>query len=1381
MRKTISNLIKKLSPELWAISHFLIGTFIAHKKNLGDKDFEKARTHLVGALEFLTYDNNPIMWASCQQMLGTLYSTRIRSEDDINTEKAFFHFNEALKQNTQDLNPTEWARIQYKLGDIYVGFLENDGGRNIEKIILYYQNALEIMELKPTAPATVLENLEWAYTQRNLGSVFTKRQNGNRKENLEKSLFHYQKAVELFSSNFYPREWADVQFDIGTCYLQINDVHNNAENIDKAIFHLEQALNIQQRTSSYSKTAKSYHNLALAYSKCSDKDIASNISQAIYYYSKAIENYEKELDSDDWALSHSNLGYLFLEKEDNTEKSIYHYSKSLEVYTKENNQLEWADAQNNLGIAYWKRKEGVRADNLELAISHFNNALEVRTKEKFPSEWGAVNHMLGALYREKLHDNKSDNIEQAIIYYKNALEVFIQKGVQYKVFITNFNLGNTYSERIAGDYRHNQDKAITYYLKALRTISRVEYPEDWAACHNNLGKTYKNRTNGIPSVNIERAIYHYFRSLEIRTREISPSDWATTCRNLGNAYLDRIIGNRSENINLSFLYYERALEIHTRENYPKDWAILQDAIGTAYLMPIIGNPIENFEIAIQYFQKALEVCTYEEAPFDWARIKANMGTAYQSRIKGEPIDNIKQSISHLTAAIEFITPDNEPVQWANIQNSLGNAHSSCMSTDGDKEFDLAMFHFKQALEIRTHETMPSEWAVTQNNIGVAYLKLDKGHENAQEKAIYHFFQSLKVNTRQQAPFIWATAHHNIGLAYWHRTSGNHIKNLKRAISHFQKSLDVRTRELTPNDWASTHYLLGKTYHNLIDYGEDAIEQAVIHYKLSLEIYTPTSDPHLTPEIAASLGNLYYENQHYIEAYQAFTVAHDAIEFQRNERGNTLSKKEIAYRSDQMYARLIFCCIFKNDFESALKYTLAAKSRVFLDQLISARFQIIHARNENPRLEKELEEHQLIIQVLNTLRSNSLAKQELNNSNNKKDSEDQPVDPFEIFRNLEISHWGDIEQKYPALAATQNAPLVSAHDALKLAGKLNATIIEYYQHAQGWCAFIVSSESVNVCALDSMNDHFSKDMIDWIEKLSSPYGKGGASYKHLHRLYQTLIAPLKQHLPPSGSRLIIAPFGALHLFPFAAAFDETMQRYLAEDYIISFTASSAALQTSKKQMELSTPQSKNTRQRLLSVAYSGPENSKYHLPNVIPEAHIIAKYFSNVTTLHEENATPDEVISHASGQHVIHFGCHGIFDTDLPQQSGLILSKGWLNVQRIITELKLGETEIVTLGACLSGKLNVFRGDELMGLTQAMLTAGAKSVVGSLWSVDDLSTRTFFDVFYNCISAGNTTADAMHYAMKAIREQSNYKHPYYWAAFTVSGLAFISAQPTNIPN
>ena len=75
----------------------------------------------------------------------------------------------------------------------------------------------------------------------------------------------------------------------------------------------------------------------------------------------------------------------------------------------------------------------------------------------------------------------------------------------------------------------------------------------------------------------------------------------------------------------------------------------------------------------------------------------------------------------------------------------------------------------------------------------------------------------------------------------------------------------------------------------------------------------------------------------------------------------------------------------------------------------------------------------------------------------------------------------------------------------------------------------------------------------------------------------------------------------------------------------------------------------------------------------------------------------------------------------------------------------------------------------MNLARAFLTAGAKSVVASLWAVEDRSTATLMDSFYEHLAKGSTVSEALRLAqLDFIRDYGDKAQPYFWAGFEVIG-------------
>ena len=135
---------------------------------------------------------------------------------------------------------------------------------------------------------------------------------------------------------------------------------------------------------------------------------------------------------------------------------------------------------------------------------------------------------------------------------------------------------------------------------------------------------------------------------------------------------------------------------------------------------------------------------------------------------------------------------------------------------------------------------------------------------------------------------------------------------------------------------------------------------------------------------------------------------------------------------------------------------------------------------------------------------------------------------------------------------------------------------------------------------------------------------------------------------------------------------------------------------------------------------------------------------------------------------LHFATHGIFDEFSPLASGLLLASdesndGILTVGELY-DLELN-AELVTLSACETALGSVANGDDVVGFTRGFLYAGTNSIVSSLWKVDDAATSQLMQLFYKNMK-NTTKRSSLRSAQLTIKK--NYKHPYYWAAFQLTG-------------
>ncbi|MCV3213811.1 CHAT domain-containing protein [Plectonema radiosum NIES-515] len=144
---------------------------------------------------------------------------------------------------------------------------------------------------------------------------------------------------------------------------------------------------------------------------------------------------------------------------------------------------------------------------------------------------------------------------------------------------------------------------------------------------------------------------------------------------------------------------------------------------------------------------------------------------------------------------------------------------------------------------------------------------------------------------------------------------------------------------------------------------------------------------------------------------------------------------------------------------------------------------------------------------------------------------------------------------------------------------------------------------------------------------------------------------------------------------------------------------------------------------------------------------------------------------------LHFATHGFADPKNPELSGIILSlvdkqgkpadRGYLQLGDIFN-LDFG-ADLIVLSACETGLGKDVNGEGLVGLTRGLMYAGAERVGVSLWQVDDAGTAELMQEFYTqMLKQGKLPTVALRGAQLKLWENSSWKNPYYWSAFTLQG-------------
>ena len=335
------------------------------------------------------------------------------------------------------------------------------------------------------------------------------------------------------------------------------------------------------------------------------------------------------------------------------------------------------------------------------------------------------------------------------------------------------------------------------------------------------------------------------------------------------------------------------------------------------------------------------------------------------------------------------------------------------------------------------------------------------------------------------------------------------------------------------------------------------------------------------------------------------------------------------------------------------------------------------------------------------------------------------------------------------------------------------LVKLNDDAPGWEPWRVvavnSDEEMLSLAQSSFTEGttISRPMADVVAKVESPH----AEYPRLQQLHQLLIEPIADLLPTAPEdRIIFIPHRELFLVPFPALQDAE-GKYLIEKHTMLSAPAIQALEFARQTERNSTNSNAlivgNPTMPQVPLGLGDSPQILSALPHAEREAEAIAQLF-NTPALTGDRATKAEVVEKMQQSAIVHLATHGLLDDTEGIGSAIALApsstdNGLLSAAEIL-DLNLN-AELVVLSACNTGQGRI-TGDGVVGLSRSLISAGAKSVVVSLWSIPDAPTADWMTAFYQHLQQHGDKAQALRQAMLSTMEQ--HPHPRNWAAFMLVG-------------
>lgn len=300
-----------------------------------------------------------------------------------------------------------------------------------------------------------------------------------------------------------------------------------------------------------------------------------------------------------------------------------------------------------------------------------------------------------------------------------------------------------------------------------------------------------------------------------------------------------------------------------------------------------------------------------------------------------------------------------------------------------------------------------------------------------------------------------------------------------------------------------------------------------------------------------------------------------------------------------------------------------------------------------------------------------------------------------------------------------------------------------------------------------------------------------------KLYGWLVQPLESELKTTinGDRqvkhLVFALDRVTRYLPMSALFDG--QHYLIEDYTVS-TIIGAGQTNYSDRLPAAIAQTP-----ILGVGLSEAKANFSALPSVPSELDAIVKQGDHDPGIYPGQEFLNQAFSfntlqqHLKDKQILHIATHGEFLPGRAHNSYLLLGTGdKLTIPDIARLQFLGDVHMVVLSACQTALGGTSDGVEISGVSDFFFRQGVRTVLATLWNVNDASTALMMQQFYNHLATGKTKAEALRQTQLSllqgkltaqdaadfdragvkpyVEEQpvDSLAHPYYWAPFILIG-------------
>jgi CHAT domain-containing protein len=1263
-------------------------------------------------------------------------------------------------------------------GDAFwdLGLATSESKKDYKKSTEYYREGIKMYVL-------LHDTASWVTLLNNIGFNYR-----DQKDSVNAYKNHFE-AIRL-AKTFNNKE------SLADSYDRLSSSYNSFKNRKKRIEYLQLALELWGERNDFAKSAETLEKLGDVYADLNQPEPARNA------FMKAMSFYEKAGNAIKQAEMYWDYAYQTGSGLHNYDRSIEVYKIAYDLYMHAGDSADASTMLSNIGQNYWSKLEYQKA--IESHRAAIALAKQCKNKSQVASSWSK----LSTLYSES--NNPTASVEALV----NAVDALTAINDSTTLSTTCVNLANAYGK--SKDYA----KAFEYFNKALVIRKALKDSSGVASTYYSMAGVYQNKSD------FKESKKYYEEALALQRKLKDKSSMIYTLANQGvieqavdnnyavaekhfleaqklavelndNYILGYVYGRmkgmyRSQGKkDLAEAYLQKSLNAYRKGKLWKDVAITLVDIG--YDASYVSGDTKK---AMEYLNQAQSMAdtikdTYlqaniygaksgvmrEMAEFNNALMYADKGLKLYSSIEndwgvaGAYIDkgNIFKQLSEYDSAIRcqqvadsiYKKINSEYPRLAPLAN-LGESYTA----QGD--YAKGLEYYKQSLAImqRAHD-LNENLAIIQACIGESHLYLNNYTES--EKWLK---ESLATCDKVGAMRAKAD---NLGVMGRLKIEE---KKYDEALNYLNQGVKLSKDNALRIAYLNNLVLLGKleTQRKNYDRAKPLLEECI-------QLSRDATKYSTLWEGLYWLGIVYKNNKQLAESKKYLTESVQVIEKIRNKvSGGDEARKLFSTDKNilNVYESLIDVLLQLGETDLAMSYLQKNN-----EDNLKAKFKGLDIKFENKDKTKAVVQERSmkakvdgIEQQLANEKALPTEKRNLEKIKNLEGIKTVAETDYLKFVNQQVNVRPELTKYFNNSVQPVNFRREKKNIPADMA------LLSYLPGETQLYIFVATHDTVIAKVVDIGREQLNRNINAMLNIARSSLGNFSTvdlstedaerkelvadmkqtdkMLKPFEEMYHYLIAPASAEIA-SKKRLGIIPTGVLNYIPF-----QMLGKTLANGKF-SLLINQFAIFYVNSTSILSVPDTKNKVFKI--IAFGDPDKT---LPSTEKEVDDIKKIFPSASIYLREDATEDKAKFAPEEFNVMHFATHGNLDYEDFTKSFLTMAAnpskkedGMLTLEELWGMEVMNHLDIVVLSACQTAVTKGSNESSPVSPASGFLQNGVKSVVATLWKVDDEATSLLMNDFYKNIKTMDAV-DALRQAQVNLSKNPKFSHPYYWAAEILMG-------------